>query len=99
MQILYDIQMEFLDVLRLGVISPQKALEQLADMSVKLQAAIEGEDINSPDMAKMFLMVINSVRYHIGGLDEKSAILKFQELVKRREEMEAQKLTSEQLEN
>ena len=99
MQILYDIQMEFLDVIRLGVTSPQKALEQLAEMSVRLQAAIEGNDINNPDIAKFFLVVINSVRYHIGGLDEKAAIEKFQELVKRREEKEAQKLTSEQLEN
>ncbi|MBO4891963.1 MAG: hypothetical protein J5502_05095 [Prevotella sp.] len=91
--------MEFLDVLRLGVTYPQKALEQLADMSFKLQAAIEGKDINSPELANVFLMVINSVRYHIGGLDEKTAIFKFQELVRRREEMETQKIASEQLEN
>ena len=99
MQILYDFQMDFLKMIRLGVTSPQKALEQITDLAIKLYAAIKEKDINSPEMAEMFLIVLNSVRYHIGGLDENAAKLKFQELVKARETKEAQDLTSEQSEN
>ncbi len=99
MQILYDLQMDFLKMIHLGVSSPQKALEQINDLALKLDAAIKGEDINSPRMAELFLVVLHSVINHIGKLDENAAKLKFLELVKSREAREAQDLTSNQLEN
>ena len=99
MQILYDFQNDFLKMIKLGVSSPQKALEQINDLAIKLDAAIKGQDINSPRMAEIFLVVLNSIITHIGSLDENAAKSKFLELVRIREEKQAQELTSEQLEN
>ena len=48
-------------MIKLGVSSPQKALEQINDLALKLEALIKGKDIDNPDLAELFLVVLNSV--------------------------------------
>lgn len=99
MQILYNYQMDFLEMLYLGLSSPQKALKQITSLGLKIQTAIDKKDIDSPEIAKIFLVVLNSVRFHIDGLDDNQAKLKFQELINARAEKKAQDEAADQIAN
>ena len=52
MQILFDFQNDFLKMIKLVASSPRKALEQINDLALKLEALIKGTDIDNPDLAE-----------------------------------------------
>ena len=72
MQKLYKYQDDFLDLLDLGVSFPQKALDKIAILAVKLEYEIENGTINHPELSRMFLLMMDMTRYDILPMDESS---------------------------
>ena len=85
MQKLYKYQDDFLDLLDLGVSFPQKALDKIAILAVKLEYEIENGTINHPGLSRMFLLMMDMTRYGILPMDENEAKLRFQQYASKRE--------------
>jgi hypothetical protein len=62
MQSQYTYYQELLAICQLGELYPRQAADKLGVLAVKLEAAIEENDIDKPEGGKVFLQAIDNIR-------------------------------------